>query len=94
MAAAAHVTGVIYGEIQGGPPYIGSAPFARQLTYDSPQTMSFPTTGTNFFPTSQGVRFGNNFVYSIIEVAPSGLNVHSTKYACGQSVTTLATNAG
>lgn len=94
MAAAAHVTAFVYGTIQGNPPYIGSNPFSNQFTWSRGVQMSFPTTGTTFSPTTQGIRFGSNYVYSIIEVAPSGLNQQSTKFAAGESVATLATNAG
>ncbi|MBP9720569.1 MAG: hypothetical protein KBD02_04840 [Bacteroides sp.] len=94
MAAAAHVTANVYGMVQGAPPYVGAEPFARQINFPTPAVMSFPTAGTVFTPTSQGIRFGNNYVYSIIEVAPTGLNVHGAKYAAGESVATLATAAG
>lgn len=93
MAAAAHVTANVYGMVQGGPPYIGATPFARQITFPSPVVMSFPVSAT-FAPTSQGIAFGSNYVYSIIEMPPTGLNVHGDKYAAGESVATLATAAG
>lgn len=93
MAAAAHFTTWVYGMVQGGPPYRGSDPFARQITFPAQVQMSFPTEGTIFHPTSQGVSFGNYYVYSIIEVTPGGLNQPSQKYASGDSVATLATSA-
>lgn len=94
MAAAAHVTTLVYGTIQGAPPYIGSNPFSNQNTFSQPVSMSFPTEGTIFHPTTQGIRFGNYYVYSIIEVQATGLNQPSTKYGSSDSVATLATNAG
>lgn len=94
MAAAAHFTTWVYGMVQGAPPYRGSDPFARQITFPSQVSMSFPTEGTIFHPTQTGVRFGNNYVYSIIEVAPTGLNQLSQKYASSDTVATLATAAG
>jgi len=95
MAAASHVITLIYGTIQGAPPYIGANPFSRQDTFaGGPRSMSFPTTGTIFHPTSQGIRFGSYYVYSIIEIESTGLNQPSTKYASSDSVGTLATNAG
>lgn len=93
MAAAAHVSTFIYGQIQGGPPYTGASPFARQITFGTPVKMSFPTTGTLFHPTSQGIRFGNYYVYSIVEIQATGLNQPSTKFGSGDSVATLATAA-
>lgn len=94
MAAAAHVSTLIYGTIQGQPPYIGATPFANQKSFSQPVSMSFPTAGTIFHPTTQGIKFGNYYVYSIVEVAPTGLNQPSTKYGSSDSVATLATAAG
>ena len=94
MSAAAHVTTWVYGTVKGAPPYIGATPFAEQNTFSQQVSMSFPTSGTIFHPTTQGIRFGNNYVYSVIEVQPTGLNQPSNKYASSDSVATLATNAG
>jgi hypothetical protein len=99
MAAAAHVTSGIYGQVFGKPPYIGTNStdaFARLVEWDSPVQMSFPTTGTVFHPVSPGQQVGNtsNYIYSVIEVQSTGLNVDGPKYASNQSVSTLATNAG
>lgn len=94
MAAAAHVSARIYGEIQGAPPYIGSSPFSRQLSYSASGIINLPTTGTIFHPLSQGIQFGNNYCYSIIEVLPQGLQQYSRKLATDQTVAQLATSAG
>ena len=99
MAAAAHVTTNVYGQVFGKPPYIGTTDdnaFARFVEWDSPTSMSFPTTGTIFHPVTPGQQVGNtsNYIYSVIEVQASGLNVDGIKYASNQSVATLATNAG
>lgn len=101
MAAAAHVTANVYGMVQGQAPYIGSTSsdaFARQIDFDSPRVMSFPTTGTIFHPVTPGQRVGlsSNYIYSVIEITDNGqigqpMNI---KYGAGESVTTLATNAG
>jgi hypothetical protein len=97
MAAAAHVAAGIYGTIQGQPPYVGSnEQFSRQIDWGTPVQMSFPTTGTVFHQVTPGARVGNssNYIYSVIEVQPTGLNVHGAKYVSNMSVATLATNAG
>lgn len=94
MAISAQFTSWIYGEVQGGPPYRGANPFARQITYPTQVKMNFPSAGVVVHPTSQGVRFGNNYVYSVIEIPASGLNQPSQKYASGDSQATIATNAG
>lgn len=101
MAAAAHVTANIYGRVFGQAPYQGSNEsdaFANFVVWDSPTSMSFPTTGTLFHPVTPGQQVGltSNYIYSVIEVLPGGLtpNPESVKYASNQSVATLATNAG
>ena len=99
MAAAAHVTVNVYGQVFGKPPYIGTNDenaFANFVVWDSPTSMSFPTTGTIFHPVTPGQQVGNtsNYIYSVIEVQATGLNVEGNKYASNQSVATLATSAG
>lgn len=99
MAAAAHFTTNVYGTIAGAPPYQAStqgAVFSNFIAWDTPTAMSFPTTGTVFHPVSPGVQVNNtsNYIYSVIEVQPTGLNQQSQKYASNQSVATLATAAG
>ena len=97
MAAAAHLTTNVYGLAFGNPPFgtdVGSP--SRIVFWDAAQPMSFPTTGTVFHPVTPGIQVGNtsNYIYSLIEVQPTGLNVHGDKYASNQSVATLATAAG
>lgn len=99
MAAAAHVTARIYGYIEGTPPYTqnGVTAFTRKVAYSPAPLMSLPTTGTTFVGLPNGVQFGStdgSYVYSVIQVAPSGLNVHGMQYVTDQSVSTLATSAG
>jgi hypothetical protein len=100
MAAAAHVTVNVYGTVAGQPPFQTVRQINLQVSFPifwaTPGAMSFPTTGTVFHPVNPGVQVGNtsNYIYSIVEVQPTGLNVNSAKYASNQSVATLATNAG
>ena len=96
MAAAAHVTSGIYGSIAGQPPYTGTKPFSNFNAWDTPAQMSFPTTGTVFHQVNPGQQVGNtsNYIYSVIEVQPTGLNQQSQKYASNVLIATLATNAG
>ena len=89
---SARMTANVYGMVQGGPPYVGTN-LTNPNFWDSPVSMNFPTAGTIFHPVSPGAQVNNtgNYIYSIIEVQPTGLNVHSVKYASNQSVATLAT---
>lgn len=93
---SARVTANVYGMAEGSPPFgnnLGSP--ARIIDWAAPVSMNFPTTGTVFHPVSPGIRVGNtsNYIYSIIEVQATGLNVHGNKYTSNQSVATLATNS-
>ncbi len=100
MAAAAHFTANVYGKVNAAPPYQGTnsqnAFGGAFVAFDSPSTFSFPTTGTVFYPVSPGQQVGNtsNYIYSVIELQATGLNVHGDCYASNQSVATLATAAG
>lgn len=94
MAAAAHVTAGIYGEVQGNPPYIGANPFSRQTNYSLPAALSIPTANVIYHPLSQGILFGSKYCYSIIEIFPTGNQLYSRKLATDQTVATLATAAG
>lgn len=98
MAAAAHFSARIYGEINGNPPFqdgSGLSAFSLTKPFPSPQVNSFPTTGTTFWALPNGYQMpSGSYVYSVIEVEASGLNVHSTKYVSDQSAAALATLAG
>ena len=97
MAAAAHFSTRVYGEVEGNPPFQngdGNAAFSRVKDWPTSAIVSFPTDGTSFFPLTNGVVVGGSYVYSVIELPPTGLNVHSTKYVTDSSVATLATLAG
>jgi hypothetical protein len=93
---SARVTANVYGMAQGSPPFgAGLSQPTRTFNWDTPVSMNFPTTGTIFHPVSPGIQVGNtsNYIYSIIEVQPTGLNIHGDKYTSNQSVATLATNS-
>lgn len=97
MAAAAHFSARIYGAIEGNPPFTngsGQTAFSRAIDYDYAGLVSFPTEGTTFHPLPNGYVVGGAYVYSVIRVAPSGLNVHGAQYVTDSSVATLATAAG
>ncbi len=97
MAAAAHFSTRVYGMVQGNPPYTdgnGATSFSRSIGFDYAGIVSFPTVGTTFFPLPNGVVIGGAYVYSVIQVAPTGLNVHGWQYVTDSSVATLATLAG
>lgn len=97
MAAAAHFTTRVYGMVEGSAPYTnasGAAAFSRVIDFNYAGLVSFPTVGTSFFPLANGVSVGGAYVYSVIQVAPTGLNVHGQQFVTDTSVATLATAAG
>jgi hypothetical protein len=101
MAAAAQVLANVYGRVWGQPPYQGTTSanaFTNFDAWDSPTSMGFATQSITLHPVTPGQRVGNtsNYIYSVIEVNPTGLTPQpeSLKYATNQSVATLATAAG
>lgn len=98
MAAAAHFSARIYGEVEGQVPFqnaSGQTAFSRVKDHPTPGVVSLPTTGTTFWPLPNGYQMANgSYVYSVIEVQASGLNVHSNKFVSDQSAAALATLAG
>jgi hypothetical protein len=93
---SARVTANVYGMVQGAPPFgAGLGSPDRNIFWETPTQMNFPTSGTVFHPVNPGIRVGNtsNYIYSVIEVLPTGLNTHGWKYASNQSVATLATGS-
>ena len=97
--AASHFQATVYGRIWGQAPYQGTDhtdAFANSSSFDSPATMSFPVTSAILHPVTPGQRVGSNYVYSVIEVVTNGLAPQpgNIKYGAGESVSTLATDAG
>lgn len=98
MAAAAHFSARVYGEVEQAPPFqndSGVTAFSRVKAHPSPQVHSFPTAGVTIWALPNGYQMpSGQYVYSVIEVLPTGLKQHSDKYVSEQSAATLATNAG
>jgi len=101
MAAAAHVSINVYGIAFGEPPFqnkAGNTAFSQDKIFPRSGVVSIPTDQVLYHPLYNGYQVknltGTFYVYSVIEVLPTGLNVHPTKYLSDQSVATLATSAG
>lgn len=86
----------IYGEFQGTPyiPASGPIDLPRVIGYRNPSIWDFPSQGVGItgLPTGYQMPSGS-YVYSIIKVPPTGLNVHGASYLTDQSSSTLATAA-
>lgn len=96
MAISGHVTTRVYGQIFGTPPFqnaSGQAAFDNSKPYPAPPLTSVNIQGANIWPLANGVTVGNSYVYAVIELPPTGLNVNGVKLATSDSATTLIANA-
>jgi len=88
----------IYGQVEGAPPYTnhaGASNFSRVIDWNYTPVMNFPAgTGIQISPLPNGTLVGGAYVYSVIQVAPSGLNVHGEQYVSDSSAASLATLRG
>lgn len=97
MAISAGFTARVYGMIQGSPPYTdqnGATSFDRTIPFNYAPSMNLPSDGVQISPLANGTLVGNTYVYSVISLPPSGLNVHGVQYVSDSSAATLATNRG
>lgn len=94
MAIAAHVLCRVYGEVFGSPPFengSGVAAITNIKEYPIAPNTYIPTANLTIWPLQNGVSVGNGYyVYSVLELPPTGLNVNSVKLATDQSAATLA----
>lgn len=96
---AVHFNARIYGEVQGNPPFqnaSGQTAFSLEKPFVTGYAplVNFPTVGTTVWPLLNGVQVAGMYVYSVIEVEPSGLNTHGKKYVSDSSAATIATAIG
>lgn len=88
----------VYGQIEGAPPYVnasGATSFTRTIDWKYAPVMNFPAgTGVQISTLPNGTLVGGAYVYSVIQVAPSGLNVHGEQYVSDASAASLATLRG
>lgn len=91
-----HFNAWIYGEVQGSDPGAGAPPtYSRYIDYTAAQSgiKGFPSQGVLFHPLSPVQTIGGVSCAAIIEVFPTGLNIHPRRYATDATVTTLTTAA-
>jgi len=97
MAVSAGFSTRIYGEINGAAPYTanGVTAFDRVIEYNPSGIQNLPSSAVNIVPLANGYQMPNGaYVYSVIQLPPSGLNVHGKQLVTDSSVATLATNRG
>jgi len=91
-----HFNAWIYGEVQGSDPGSGTTnAYARTIDYAASQqgVKGFPSQGVVFHPLSPVISIGGVNCAALIEVLPTGLNLHGRKYATVSDVPTLTTAA-
>ncbi len=98
MAISAGFNAYIYGEVKGNPPFSGTNPFQITAAYDATERgiRNFPSGPTMIHPINPGVQItsGGPYVYSVIEVFPSGVQQYGKKFVTSTDVVTLATSRG
>lgn len=98
MAISAGFNARVYGEVQGAPPFTdanGATSFPRVIPFNSTGVWNLPSDGVGIVPLPNGFQMpGGSYVYSVIMLPPSGLNVHGVSYVSDQSAATLATSRG
>lgn len=91
-----HFNAWVYGEVQGNDPGAGTTnAYSRVIDYSASQQgiKGFPSQGVVFHPLSPVVSVGGIDCAGIVEVLPTGLNIHGRKYCTDSTVATLTTNA-
>ncbi len=96
MAITGHVTTRVYGQVFGTAPFqnsAGAAALSNVKPFPAPPITAVTLQGANIWPLANGVLVGNSYVYAVIEIPPSGLNVDGVKLATSDSATVLIANA-
>jgi len=96
MALSLHALVRVYGEVLSNPPFenaAGTAVLTSTKPYPVAPLTYIPTNDLKIWPLANGVLVGTTYVYSILELPPTGLNVHGVKYATDQSATTVASGS-
>jgi len=96
MAISAGFSARVYGMIEGSPPYTqdGVTNFSRTIPFDTAPLVNMPSTPVSIWPLPNGTLVGNTYVYSVIQVPPTGLSVHGVQYVSDSAAATLATSRG
>lgn len=96
MALSLHTLCRVYGQVFGTPPFqnaAGAAAFTNTKPFPVAPLTYVPTNALTIWPLANGVLVGNTYVYSVLELPPTGLNQPSVKLACDQSATAVAAGA-
>ena len=98
MALTGHTAATrIYGQVFGTAPFTNPAGtqsyFANVKPFPNAPLSYIQLANTTIWPLPTGYLVGNSYVYSVLELTPTGLNQPSIKLASDQSAATIASNA-
>lgn len=96
MALSLHTVTRIYGQVFGTPPFenaSGAATFTNVKPYPNAPLTYVPTNDLTIWPLANGVLVGNTYVYTVLELPPSGLNQPSVKLATDLLASVVASSA-
>lgn len=99
MSLSVHVLTRVYGEVFGSPPFqnsAGATAFSNVKAYPVAPNTYIPTNDLTIWPLPNGFNVGTQvpfYVYSVLELPPTGLNQPSKKFVTDKSAGTLATDA-
>lgn len=96
MALSNHLLTRVYGLVTGQPPFenaAGQTAFSSVKAYPNAPLTYIPGNSTAIWPLPNGYLVGNTYVYSVLELAPTGLNVNGVKLVTDQTATNVASSA-
>lgn len=96
MALSLHAVVRVYGEVLSNPPFenaAGTSVLTSTKPYPVAPLTYIPTNDLKIWPLANGVLMGTTYVYSVLELPATGLNVHGVKLATDQSASAVASGA-
>jgi len=96
MALSLHTVCRVYGQVFGTPPFqnaAGAAAFTNSKPFPVAPITYLPTNNLTIWPLQNGIKVGNHYVYSVLELPPTGLNQPSVKLATDQSASAVASGS-
>ena len=97
MALSLHALVRVYGEVMSNPPFQNAAGVAVLTATSKPYPVApltyIPTNDLKIWPLTNGVLMGNTYVYSVLELPPTGTNHNTVKLATDQLASAVASGA-
>jgi len=97
MALSLHALVRVYGEVMSAPPFQDASGVAVLTSTSKPYPIApltyIPTNDLKIWPLTNGVLMGTTYVYSVLELPPTGTNHNTIKLATDQTATAVAAGA-